>query len=724
MREGDSRWVMSDASGQTKRPRVLIVDDDPVTRHLAGEALFAAGFEAEEAEDGERALLAADASYPDLVLLDVEMPGLNGFETCTELRRRSAGSEVPILIVTSSTDAETIERAFEAGATDFVSKPVDWQLLQHRVRFVMRASDAFSEVQDTLSELRVSQERLAKAQRLAHIGSWEWLPGSVEMLWSEEVYRILGIELRAGASTYEAFMRVIHPDDRPVVDKAMRDLIHEAQPLHLDHRIVLPGGAQRVIHQQAELVGGPGGAAELVSGTIQDITDRARAAEQIRLLAYYDSLTGLPNRKMLTQTLNRALESARRRESTIALLFLGLDRFKRINDTLGLMVGDELLKAVAARMMSCVRQTDSVGRAHPEDDAAVSRLGGDEFTVVLNDLGSSEQASYVARRILEALRSPLSLNGQELVMSASIGIAVYPTDGADAEALLRKADTALHHAKVAGGGVYQFFSESMNERATRNLRLESGLRAALKRDELKLHYQPLLDVRTDAFTGVEALARWTSEECGPVPPNEFIPLAEETGLIETLGEWALRTACAQGRGWDQAGLDPLRVSVNISSQQVRKPGTVEIVERVLRESHLDPSRLELEITESVLIGDEPGVSETLDGLKRLGIRLALDDFGTGYSSLSYLVRFPIDTIKIDRSFVSRIGTDEQAQAIVAAVVAMAHRMNLSVTAEGVETPEQEAFLRAEGCDVLQGYLFSRPIEPDALFTLLQPSEAL
>lgn len=715
---------MSDVGGQTKRPRALIVDDDPIARHLASEALFAAGFDAEEAEDGERALLAADASYPDLVLLDVEMPGLNGFETCTELRRRSPDHEIPILIVTSSTDSETIERAFAAGATDFIGKPVDWQLLQHRVRFVMRASNAFSEVRHTLSELRLSEERLAKAQRLAHIGSWEWTPGSVEMLWSEEVYRILGIEFRAGASTYEAFMRVIHPDDRPIVDKAMRDLIHEARPLHLDHRAVLPRGTQRVIHQQAELVGGPAGAAELVSGTIQDITDRARAAEQIRLLAYYDSLTGLPNRKMLSQTLNRALESARRRESTIALLFLGLDRFKRINDTLGLMVGDELLKAVAARVMTCVRQTDSVGRAHREEDAAVSRLGGDEFTVVLNDLGSSEQAAYVARRILEALRSPLSLNGQELVMSASIGIAVYPTDGLDAEALLRKADTALHHAKVAGGGVYQFFSESMNERATRNLRLETGLRAALKRDELKLHYQPLLDVRTDVVTGVEALARWTSDECGPVPPNEFIPLAEETGLIETLGEWALRTACTQGRAWDRAGLHPLRVSVNISSHQVRKPGTVEIVERVLRESQLDPSRLELEITESALIGDEPGVVETLDGLKRLGIRLALDDFGTGYSSLSYLVRFPIDTLKIDRSFVSRIGTDEQAQAIIAAVVAMAHRLDLSVTAEGVETPEQEAFLRAEGCDVLQGFLFSRPIEPDALFTLLQPAEAL
>jgi diguanylate cyclase (GGDEF)-like protein len=715
---------MTDVGDRTKRPHALIVDDDPITRHLAGQAVVTAGFEAEEAEDGELALLAVDRSCPDLVLLDVGLPGMNGFETCIELRRRNATKEIPILIVTGSTDSETIERAFAAGATDFIRKPIDWQLLQHRVRFAMRASEAFSEVRHTLSELRLSEERLAKAQRLAHIGSWEWTPGSVDMLWSEEVYRILGIELRAGASTYEAFMRVVHPDDRTIVDKAMRDLIHEGSPLHLDHRAVLPSGAQRVIHQQAELVGGPAGAAELVSGTIQDITDRARAAEQIRLLAYYDSLTGLPNRKMLSQTLNRALESARRRESTIALLFLGLDRFKRINDTLGLMVGDELLKAVAARTMACVRQTDSVGRSHPEDDAAVSRLGGDEFTVVLNDLGSSEQAAYVARRILEALRSPLSLNGQELVMSASIGIAVYPTDGRDAEALLRKADTALHHAKVAGGGVYQFFSESMNERATRNLRLETGLRAALKRDELKLHYQPLLDVRTNAVSGVEALARWTSEECGPVPPNEFIPLAEETGLIESLGTWALHTACTQGRAWDRAGLHPLRVNVNISSHQVRKPGTVEIVERVLRESQLDPSRLELEITESALIGDEPGVGETLDGLKRLGIRLALDDFGTGYSSLSYLVRFPIDTLKIDRSFVSRIGADEQAQGIIAAVVAMAHRLNLSVTAEGVETPEQEAFLRAEGCDVLQGYLFSRPIEPDALFTLLHPAEAL
>ena len=702
-------------------PRILVVDDDPVIRVLSTRALTALGCEVEEAEDGQQALSMIDRSAPDLVLLDVEMPGISGFETCALIRERDPGREIPVLIATGHTDSDTIEKAFQSGATDFITKPLDWQLLQHRARFLLRASTVSSDLRRTLSELATSEDRLANAQRLARIGNWEWTPGGEEMIWSEEMYRILEIEMRPGASTYQGFLESVHGEDRATVAKAMQEAACETTAFTLDHRILTPSGGERIVSQQAEVVRGVDGGTDRINGTIQDITERRRAEEQIRYLAYYDSLTGLPNRRMLNEHLGRVLERAREHDQKMALLFLDLDRFKRVNDTLGHGIGDELLRALAERLLAKVRQTDYVGR-QSATSATISRLGGDEFTVVLSELGDSEDAEHVARRILEGLRQPFSLQGHDLVMSASIGIAVYPTDGSDADTLLRKADTAMYHAKQRGRGIYQFFTESMNTKAMRNLRLESALRGAVDRDELRLLYQPQLNLKTGAITGVEALIRWHSPDFGLVMPGEFIPVAEETDLILRIGEWVLKTACAQGRAWQQAGLPPLRMASNISSQQVRKPELVDLVQATLDESGFDPTMLELEITESALIGDDPAVVDTLQRVKRLGVRLALDDFGTGFSSLSHLVRFPIDTLKIDQSFVQRVGIERQADAIIAAVVAMAHRLNLAVIAEGVETWEQEQFLRSEGCDEFQGYLFSRPIEVDALVALLRPEK--
>jgi PAS domain S-box-containing protein len=698
--------------------RALIADDDPVVRMLAARALEALGFRVEEVEDGDSALRSIDRERPDIVILDVEMPGMDGFETCRTLRLREAGGEIPVLIATGLTDAETIDRAFQAGATDFIKKPIDWQLLQHRVRFLMRAHGAFQELRHTLLDLSSSQDRLANAQRIAKLGNWEWTPGNSQMLWSDEVYRVLGVEERTEGATLEAFLSVVHPDDRNLLEKAMLDSASERKAWALDHRIVRPGGEQRVVRQQAEVVDGLPGTAEHVSGTIQDVTDRKRAEEQIVQLAYYDDLTTLPNRRMLEEKLSHALERARRREEPSALLILNLDRFKRINDTLGYGHGDDVLKAVANRLVTCLRAPDVRPRAEATlpisrvggDTLPISRVGGDEFAVVLTVIRSSEDAAHVARRILEAMRRPFLLSGQELVMSASIGIAVHPGDGEDAETLIRNANTAMHHAKEAGREIYQFFSSSMNERAMRNLNLENRLRGAADRGELSLHYQPQRDARSGRIVGVEALLRWPSWEFGTVNPSEFIPLAEEVGLIESLGEWALREACAQCRRWRDEGVTEPRVAVNVSSRQLRRADLPETVARALSEFDVPPTDLELEITESALLGDEPEILEILESLKRLGVRVALDDFGTGYSSLSHLARFPIDTLKIDRSFVREIGRESQSGAIIAAVVAMAHRLGLEVVAEGVETAEQEAFLRDEGCDALQGYRVGRPVD--------------
>ena len=703
---------MRDTRAQGTGRRALVVDDDQVMRLLAHEALARMGFTVEEAEGGEQALTAADRSPPDFVLLDVDMPGMDGFETCASLRQRSHGTEIPVLMATGLTDSETIDRAFRAGATDFIKKPIDWQLLNHRVRFLMRAHEAFSDLRQTFTELGQSQDRLANAQRLAQIGDWEWIPESSEMLWSEEVYRIFQIERRAGASTYEAFMSVVHPDDRPILEKAMQQAACEGKAWSLDHQIVTASGAQCFVHQQVEVARETSGAPERISGTIQDISDRRQAEEQIRHLAYYDSLTGLPNRRMLFEHLDRSIRWARERGELLALLFLDLDRFKRVNDTLGHAAGDQLLESMARELVSCVRTLDYVGRSRSADANPVSRLGGDEFTIALKNIRSPEDAGHVARRILGALRTPFEISGQTIVMSASVGIAVFPHDGEDADSLLRSADAAMYQAKSEGRDTYQFFSESMNEGAMRNLRLESGLRSALELEELTLHFQPQFDSRTGAITGAEALARWTSPEFGIVSPDEFIPVAEETGLIGPLGDWVLRTACAQNRAWQETGQAGLRIAVNVSSHQLRRDGFVEKVER---DSGIEPELLEIEITESALIEDVPRALDTLTRLKRIGVYLALDDFGTGYSSLSDLVRFPIDAIKIDTSFVADIGPERQGGAIVAAVVAMAHRLHLSVTAEGVE---QAAFLRTEGCDKVQGFLYSEPLPPSELSSFL------
>jgi diguanylate cyclase (GGDEF)-like protein/PAS domain S-box-containing protein len=710
---------MSDPNAETSELRILIVDDDPVVSTLSAQALSDVGFTVEVVDNGREALASIDRLPPELVLLDVEMPGLDGFETCIAIRARDTAREIPVLMATGHTDPATIERAFDVGATDFISKPFDWQILQHRVRFLMRASTAFADLSQTLTHLRASEERLANAQRIARLGHWEWVPGDEEMLWSNEVFRIFGIELGPGASSYEAFLRVVHPDDRVAVEKAMQSAVSESAAWELDHRIFSASGAERVVHQQVEVVQSGDGRPERIAGTIQDITERRRAEQQIRFFAYYDSLTGLPNRRRLKEYLAANIEEARARNAPLALAILNLDRFKRINDTLGHDKGDDLLRAVAKRLMSCLRSTDFV---NSPESASVSRLGGDEFTVVLNEVRSAEDAAQVSRRILEALREPFVLNDQELVMSASIGVAIFPSDGDDVDTLLSNANTAMHHAKSEGREGYRFFSESMNESAVRNLRLESGLRTAIDRDELVLHYQPQREMTTGAMTAAEALVRWQSPEHGLVSPGEFIPLAEETGLIGAVGEWVLRTACAQTRAWRDAGLPIERIAVNVSSYQLRRPGLADLVDHALQEIGLDPTHLELEITESALIGIDQGVVGTLARIKDLGVRIALDDFGTGYSSLSHLVRFPIDTLKIDRSFVAALESDDQARGIIAAVIAMAHRLHLDVTAEGVETEAQEDFLRSEGCDAIQGYLACRPVEPVRFEGVLRGTE--
>ncbi len=441
----------------------------------------------------------------------------------------------------------------------------------------------------------------------------------------------------------------------------------------------------------------------------------ARMVEQVRFMAFYDSLTSLPNRVLHKQRLNEALVRARRLHRLVAVCFLDLDHFSRINDTLGHDLGDRLVQDVATRLLASCREGDSIARLGGGDEQGVdvARLGGDEFTIILPDIGEPQDAARVARRILETFDRPFRLGTQEVFVSASVGIAIYPFDGGDVDDLLKNADVAMYHAKEQGRNTYRLFSASMNAEAVARMRMEQQLRRAVEANDFTMWYQPILDLRSREVVGAEALIRWTHKERGLVSPGEFMAISEESGLIVPLGEWILRTVCAQAKAWQDEGLGQLRMAINLSARQLRDDGFAQLVHSVLEETGLAPSSLVLELTESMLMDPTGQLADTLNALARMGVGLAIDDFGTGYSSLSYLKHFPVGSLKIDRSFVRDVTTNPDDAAITTAVIALARALNLSVVAEGVETREQAAFLQAQGCEMAQGYLIGRPADAEA-----------
>jgi diguanylate cyclase (GGDEF)-like protein len=451
----------------------------------------------------------------------------------------------------------------------------------------------------------------------------------------------------------------------------------------------------------------------IVSAVVRDITERKRYEERLEYQATHDGLTDLPNRNLLADRLYQALLNAHRYRRQVAVLFVDLDHFKFINDSLGHDMGDRLLKIVAERLTHCVRSNDTV-----------ARQGGDDFVIVLSGLEKAEDATMIAQKIQEAISGPINIDEHELEISCSIGISISPKDGEDGQALLKNADVAMYRAKERGRNNFQFFTAELNERAVERMTMEKHLRRALDRDEFLLHYQPQVDLTTGRIVGMEALLRWQSPELGLVSPGRFIPLAEETGLIVSIGEWALKTACARNRAWQDAGLPPLPMAANLSARQFQNVDLVGTVARILRETGLDPCFLELEITESLVMQDVESASALLGELKGLGAQLSMDDFGTGYSSLSLLKRFPFDKLKIDISFVREITTDPDSAAIARTIIAMAHNLNLRVIAEGVETEGQLAYLRAHGCDEMQGFYFSRPVPAGDFEALLRENRRL
>jgi diguanylate cyclase (GGDEF)-like protein/PAS domain S-box-containing protein len=505
-----------------------------------------------------------------------------------------------------------------------------------------------------------------------------------------------------------AFADLVHPSDRSRAANEIRERLKHGDRFVIEYQIVCADGLLKWVSQKAQAMRDDAGAPVALEGILEDVTDRRRFEERLSFLAQYDVLTGLPNRALFYDRLRQALVRARREQTMVGLMFLDLDRFKQINDSLGHAAGDRVLKAVAGRFTGFLREADTI-----------ARLGGDEFTVVIEGVTDAGQLSAIAEKIRNSLAEPIDLEGRDMSVSASIGITLYPQDGEDIEHLLKNADIAMYHAKRRGGRQqHQFYDAGMAPLAAENLEMEAKLRGAGDRQEFLLHYQPVVDVASGRIVGMEALIRWQSPE-GLVPPARFIPLAEESGLILDIGRWVLRTACVQARKWQREGLPPLRLAVNLSPLQFKQEDLLASVAEILRESGLAPNWLELEITENTVMDRSSVTMSTLTRLDHLGVRLSIDDFGIGYSSLAYLKQFPVHNLKIDRSFIRDVTDDSDDAAIVSAMIAMAKSLGLQVVAEGVETRGQLAFLRAAGCHAYQGYYFSVPLPANAFAELVR-----
>ena len=597
-----------------------------------------------------------------------------------------------------------------------------------------------SKRQEAEEALRESEASLAEAQRIAHVGHWDydWLRNRLR--WSDEIYRIFGVTKEESEGTFRDYFARIHPEDRKLLDRTGEQLL-EAGPVPLEHRIVRPDGEVRFVQLRVQFVfdesqqqlesypdGADGGGFDesisfldrqlrligkhlgrlpgrpvRVVGTVQDITERKALERQLEHQALHDPLTDLPNRLLFMDRLEHALVRTERREESIAVLFLDLDNFKLINDSFGHAVGDQLLLQVADRLHSCMRPQDTV-----------ARFGGDEFTILLEDGTEVDDATLVAKRIIEELRAPFALLGYELFVTASIGIALSsrtPGRPKHMDDLLRDADAAMYRAKSTIKASYAVFEPGMKADAMEQLQLANDLRRAIEHDEFAIHYQPRVELASGKVVGMEALLRWNHPERGLVWPDDFVSLAEEMGLIIPIGREVLAEVCQRAHVWHQQYLHdpPLLMSVNISARQLQHPNFAEDITQILQEFEVDPNAFELEITESVVMGDQDDIFDKLSELKSLGVRVAIDDFGTGYSSLSYLKRLPVETLKIDKSFIGGLERNPKDRLIASATISLAQTLKLAVVAEGVETARQATHLRKLGCDLAQGYYFAKPL---------------
>lgn len=685
----------------------LILAEGVGTSHI--EALASLGARARTCQDPEELLSRLGDPVPRLVIVEARL--LEPHKLNEQLESLHGQRAPAILVLAPDSKCCELSDRSPANVVDVLPWPCVPEMLAHATRRALRE-------RRQLEARRRDEARLSRARRMARFASWEWSLETNEFFCDPELLTIFDAKKVDSRAQVEALLSRVHPSDLARVSSAWNG----RRPHQLEYRVVVGSSSRpRILQQEAELAQDAANGEVRLMGVVQDITPLKEAEKKVSRLAYFDSLTGLPNRAFLQEHLLRVIANSRRHRNRFALMGIDLDLFKRINDTMGHAAGDLLLKEVATRISQAVRQADAslalgsstVDLANPPGDGnVVARIGGDEFIVVLNHLRGADDAAVVARRIADALALGMNLDGTDVFIGCSIGIAIFPDNGASPGALLKHADAAMYHAKDQGRNRFQFFEDSMNQQAVRRLALELGIRNSLANDEFKVHYQPKVRLDSGRTVGVEALLRWPTPE-GLVAPSEFIPVAEDTGLIVPLGEWVLSTACRQARRWLDGGW-ALPVAVNVSGRQFREPNLAAVVGRILGETGLPAELLEIEITEGVIMQDSAAGIQTLLDLKKLGVRISLDDFGTGYSSLSYLSRFPIDSLKVDRSFIEGLGSGGTAEGITAAIVALARTLSLNVIAEGVETEDQIEFLLQVGCPDCQGWAYSPAVPPEKI----------
>ena len=697
--------------------RILVVEDEP--RYLESTRLLLRhyGHTVITARDGAQArALLAEQGY-DLILLDLHLPDATGHDILRDMA--SQLEHCMVIVVSGDTSIDSAIQALKAGAYDFLRKPYEPEELVKSLRNAARELSLKRENRAMQARLQRSEEwhrfLVNNSPDIIYTldadGRFSHLNDSVEAITGHGKAELLGQPWEALVPESEQETARWRMNDRRTGDRATRnfELLLQKRPTGVSGE---SGYTQVIVELSASGMyqEAPDGSRRYIGtyGVARDISERKRAEATITFQAYHDLLTGLPNRALFKDRLTHAIANARRHGLLLAVMFLDLDRFKSVNDTLGHLVGDELLQLVSQRLRHCLREGDTL-----------ARIGGDEFMLLLPHIRTRDNAAYIAEKILAALKTPFHLNSHELYISASIGIAIYPDDGITHETLIKHADIAMYSAKDQGRNDYRFFDSGLNQHLTGRMAVESDLRRGLQRGEFEMHYQPKVDTMHGRIIGMEALIRWHHPQRGLVHPDEFIPIAEESGLIAPMSEWVLDTVCRQARAWRDQSLPPTALAVNLPARHIEHPDFVDQFVRVLRDHSLEGSGIGIEITESTLMRDMEGSVHKLRQLSDIGVEISIDDFGTGYSSLSYLKRLPVHCLKIDRSFVHDLHSQENGVPLVAGIVAMAKGLRLNLVAEGVETQAQLEFLRQIGCDAYQGYLFSQAVSAEEATRMLQ-----
>jgi diguanylate cyclase (GGDEF)-like protein/PAS domain S-box-containing protein len=683
---------------------LIVILDDQVTNQTIFSKLAASideGVVVRAFGEPQAALDWVRDNTPDLVVTDFKMPQMDGAEFIRRFRELPGAAEIPVIVLTIYEERSFRLQALEAGATDFLQSPVDHHEFVTRARNLLKLRKQQLLLEQKLERSERSREEALRdsSERLAQV--IDTVPAMVSA--TDRNGRFIFVNAYQ-AETANLDVAVGERFDR---SRALDRKVFETNgPLPAyEEEIVDRAGDKRVFLTTKSPLRDRGNGVVAVLTTAVDITERKRAESHLLHMAHHDTLTDLPNRTLLRNRLARAIARARRGDGAFALHVVDLDGFKSINDVHGHSAGDTFLKLVAERLRSVVGERDTV-----------ARLGGDEFAILQTGADCTEDAANLAARVAALVAEPQILGGERLSCTASIGITLHPTDGSDADQLLKNAGLAMYRAKSDGGNVVRFFAADMHTRTLAAAALDSALRQAIEQEQFVLYYQPLVDTRTGVVTGAEALLRWRHPERGIVGPGEFLARAEENGLILPINEWVLRAACREARSWQRPGQPPLQVSVNLSPIQFRKQSVPLLVTKILAETGLEPSLLDLELTENIVMEDAPAVARELQQLRDLGVQISIDDFGTGYSSLTYVKQFPVDRLKIDQCFIRNLANDPNDSVIVRAIVSLGHSLELDVVAEGVETREQMQLLRFEGCHLMQGYYFAKPMPANEFVT--------